>query len=100
MITLPGVAVYIILILARRASLGNHSLFPFLKGPTWKEQCLVRKKISLLSFDLFFACVENEEKKKKEPRNLEAFKIGIFRQPHRAPPIKTTHGTVRLLQPW
>ena len=56
---------------------------------------LGEKKISLLSFDLFFACVENEEKKKKEPRNLEAFKIGIFRQPHRAPPIKTTHGRNR-----
>ena len=43
----------------------------------------------------FFACLENEEKKKKKPRNLEAFKIEIFRQPHRAPPIKTTHGRNR-----
>jgi len=66
----------------------------------WKERCLVREKKSACYFLTFFACLENEEKKKKKPRNLEAFKIEIFHQPHRAPPIKTTHGTVRLLQPW
>jgi len=86
MITLPGVAVSIILFLARRASLGNHSLFLFQRGNV-EGTALGEKKISLLSFDLF-ACLENEEKKKKKPRNLEAFNIGIFRQPYRAPPKK------------
>ena len=40
MITLPGVAVYIIRFLARRVSLGNHSFF---KGAMWKEQRLVKQ---------------------------------------------------------
>ena len=64
MITLPGVAVSIILFLARRASLGNHSLFLFQRGNV-EGTALGEKKISLLSFDLF-ACLENEEKKKKK----------------------------------
>ena len=97
MITLPGVAVSIILFLARRASLGNHSLFLFQRGNV-EGTALGEKKISLLSFDLF-ACLENEEKKRKKreiskPSTLESFANHIV---HRQK--KTTHGTVRLLRP-